>query len=38
MTREEQTKREAEVYGWTGSQFDFKLRLLEVLIGQMRRC
>ena len=24
MTREEQTKREAEVYGWTGSQFDIQ--------------
>ena len=24
MTREEQTNREAEVYGWTGSQFDIQ--------------
>lgn len=24
MTREEQIKREAEAYGWTGSQFDIQ--------------
>jgi hypothetical protein len=29
MTREEQTKREAEVYGWTGSQFDIQAAFIK---------